>query len=105
MPGGKIDKGENPQDTARRELEEELGVKVKIVKKLGDQEFKEDAYSMHYTWYLAEIKSGELEIQEKQTFDDFKYFSWEELKTMEDSLSNNVKNLLNAYQSNTLALA
>lgn len=35
IPAGKLDRGENPSDTARRELEEELGVAASWIEPLG----------------------------------------------------------------------
>ena len=34
LPGGKIDEGEDPEASAKRELLEELGVEVDLIKKL-----------------------------------------------------------------------
>ncbi len=39
LPKGKNDDGESPQDAARREVEEETGVKARIVVPLGDVEY------------------------------------------------------------------
>jgi len=47
-PGGKIDSGETPKECAIREIKEELGVNVKIIKQLGHKDFVEDDYVMGY---------------------------------------------------------
>ncbi len=94
IPGGKIDEGEEPAATAEREVEEELGVNVEIGKLLGEKEFTEDDFTMHYTWYAATIISGEPKVMEPQTFDKLAYFSREELKKMTNELSPNTLNFL-----------
>ena len=43
LPKGLIDSGERPEDTALREVEEETGVKARLVTKLGDVRYV-------YTW-------------------------------------------------------
>lgn len=96
-PGGKIEEGEDPTRTAEREAEEEIGVDIEIIKELGRKEFQEDTYTMDYIWYLTSIKSGELQLMEKDKYDDIKYFSWDELKGIRDQLSPNAKNLVDAY--------
>lgn len=93
-PGGKIDEGEKPEETASREVEEEINIKVKIIKKIGEKEFSEDGYLMDYVWYKATIVSGELKIMEDK-FDKIKYFPIEELKKMKNQLSPNALNFIN----------
>lgn len=95
-PGGKIEEGEDPIKTAQREVLEELNITVEIVNKLGEHEFFEGGYFMDYVWYKAVIRSGMPQIMEDK-FDEIKYFSWKELKEMENKLSANTKNLVNAY--------
>jgi mutator protein MutT len=36
LPGGKIEPGESPEAAARREVEEETGIRVSVVEKLGN---------------------------------------------------------------------
>ena len=55
FPGGGIDEGESPQDTAIREAEEELGIIVEIKQKVAEVFFNEN--TQHY--FLAERLSGE----------------------------------------------
>lgn len=98
IPGGKIDEGEKPEETARREIEEEINIKVKIIKKLGEKEFTEDEYCMDYIWYKATIVSGIPKIMEDK-FDEIKYFSFDKLKEIKDKLSPNTLNFIN-YEKN-----
>jgi 8-oxo-dGTP diphosphatase len=104
IPGGKIDEDEDSQATAIREVEEELGVKVEIVRLLGDKEFSEDDFTMHYTWYAASILSGAPQIMEPHTFDDMRYFSPEELRTIFQNLSPNTQNFLNELEAGAIKL-
>lgn len=101
LPGGKIDEGENPESTAKRELIEELGIKVNILRKLGEKTFTENGFVMNYIWLLAEISFGTpAPIEEK--FDKINYFSWNELKENKLHLSENVRNLVQAHFKNEL---
>ena len=99
-PGGKIEEREESEKAAVREVGEELGIKVEIVKELGRKDFAEDGYTMEYVWYLAVIKAGEPNVMEKEKFDDLRYFSWEELRAMQEELSPNTRNLVAAYFNN-----
>lgn len=103
-PGGKIEEGEDPRKTAEREAEEEIGVDIEIIKELGRKEFEEDTYIMDYIWYITSIKFGEPQLMEKDKYDDLRYFSWEELKSMKDQLSANAKNLIGAYLAKEIDL-
>lgn len=44
LPKGLIGRGEDPEETARREVEEETGVRARAVRKLGDVRYV-------YTWH------------------------------------------------------
>jgi 8-oxo-dGTP pyrophosphatase MutT (NUDIX family) len=55
FPGGGIDEGESPQQSAIREAEEELGILVEIKQKVVELVFNEKA--QHY--FLVEKISGE----------------------------------------------
>lgn len=44
LPKGLISRGEDPEETARREVEEETGVRARAVRKLGDVRYV-------YTWH------------------------------------------------------
>ncbi len=104
-PGGKIEEGEEKQKAAEREIEEELGVDVDIIRELGEKDFVEDEYIMTYTWYLAKVKSGKPRVVEKDKFDNITYFSWEKLADIKDELSPNTHNLVEAYFAGEIDLS
>jgi 8-oxo-dGTP diphosphatase len=106
VPGGKVGdniKGETPEETVLREVEEELGIKIKILDKAGEHEFSEDGHTMDYAWYNVTIISGEPQPIEAN-HDKVGYFSWEELKMMDTELSSNLRNLVAAYFRGELKL-
>src|SRR3954468_22752721 len=76
LPGGKIEGGEDPAAAAARELHEELGVQVDIVRELGRQTFSEDGHELHYTWFGANILAGTPTLMEPK-YDELRYFTWE----------------------------
>lgn len=93
LPGGKVEEGECYEETAIRELQEELNIKVRIIKSLGNKIFYENGKEMNYYWYQAEIIQGEPKIMESK-FDDLKYFSKEDMDKIQEELSSNMKNLI-----------
>jgi len=103
LPGGKLEPGESAQETAIREVKEELGVDVDILGQLGADEFENKGNTLKYIWYRANIKKGDPKPVE-DGFDQVKYFSWKQIKEMEDELSLNMKNLLRAYEDKKLKL-
>lgn len=106
VPGGKIGdhiKGETPEETVLREVKEELGVEIKILSKAGEHEFSEDGNTMDYAWYNAVITSGEPQPVEKG-HDKVGYFSWDELNSMREELSSNLRNLVDTYFTHQLNL-
>jgi mutator protein MutT len=63
IPGGGLDPGETPEQAIVRELQEELGVTVKIDSFLAKQDVPTDE-SRHY-YFLCSILDGEPRIQEQ----------------------------------------
>jgi 8-oxo-dGTP diphosphatase len=114
IPGGKIDEivdgkiirsGHSAEETVEREIKEELNVDIDIVKKLGEREFSEDQYVMHYTWYLGKIKGdAESAIGEPDKYDGLKAFSLSELQTMRTQLSGNTRNFTDAWAAGEFVL-
>lgn len=96
-PGGKIEKDEDPKLAAKREVAEELGIEVEIRNEIGRKDFQQDGYELGYVWYEARIIAGTPQPMEEK-HDKVEYFSWTELKTMED-LSPNAKNLVEHHFS------
>jgi mutator protein MutT len=94
IPGGKLDPHESPLKAAVREVREETGLEVEIIRELGTQPFREDGRTLTYTWFLAEIIDGDLKVQNPQMHDKYRYFSISELNEIHDELSANVCNFL-----------
>jgi len=79
FPGGVIDKGEKPEEAARRELEEETGYKAGKLTKLGTVNPNPALFSNHVHFYLAE----ELEATGKQHLDKDEFINCMELTKKE----------------------
>lgn len=90
MPGGKQELNESLEDTAHRELREEIGCEVTILRKLGQDQFVENGREFEYHWFLAQIQ-GEKDpsIQEPQTFSKLEYVPFSKIENY--SLSNNMR--------------
>ena len=55
VPGGKSEEDESLEQTAKREAREELGIDVRIIRKLGRTKFNNFQFDLDYAWFLAEI--------------------------------------------------
>ncbi|MEI6144386.1 MAG: NUDIX domain-containing protein [Candidatus Berkelbacteria bacterium] len=65
FPKGHIEANELAEDTAKREILEEAGLSINIVKPLGDVTYLDiDKNEVHLELFLAEIESGELAEEE-----------------------------------------
>lgn len=104
IPGGKVDSGETPEQTAVRELKEELDVVVEVVRQIGSKIFPEDGEEHEYHWFEAIVKEGNLRLVESHAFDDFKHFTIEEMQQIQGELSANTKNLVNSFVSREIKL-
>jgi len=95
IPGGKVEAGETAADAAVRELGEELGIEVRITRRLGEREFDEDDRVINYEWFLAEIIAGEPRLQES-SFDKWGFLPPVTLTRRYDELSLGAKSFLEA---------
>jgi 8-oxo-dGTP diphosphatase len=57
LPGGKVDPGETPEQAVRREIQEELGCAVEVVRRLDGTASSKPGYEL--SAYLARLVSGE----------------------------------------------
>ena len=79
FPGGVIDKGEKPEQAARRELEEETGCRAGKLIKLGPVNPNPALFSNHVHFYLAQ----ELSATGKQHLDEDEFINCMELSKEE----------------------
>ena len=102
IPGGKTEKGEKLETAAIREIEEELGVKVRIIKLLGSEVFEDGGRNFRYSWFDAKIIDDEAKIMEPETFVGLKHFSLEAMNSI--SLSAGVKTMLGLIETGEIEL-
>ncbi|MBI4098293.1 MAG: NUDIX hydrolase [Candidatus Levybacteria bacterium] len=103
VPGGKSEEGETLEQAAIREIKEELACDVRIVRKLGSTFFRAVNFELDYTWFLAEIKSGQIpKIGVPEEYDLFDYLQLNKLKTY--NLSSSARNLLMEIEKGNIAL-
>lgn len=80
-PGGEVEFGEKAEDAAVREIKEELGVDIEIVKPIGfsDQILKKSGLHWHLIYFLCKIKNGSPRIMESENFEKIEWFSPKEI--------------------------
>ncbi|MEO6761527.1 MAG: NUDIX hydrolase [Candidatus Saccharimonadales bacterium] len=102
LPGGVVEEGETAEATAVREIDRELGVKVRLVNTLGYEEFESDEDSFHCTWFQAEVTAADPSLKATTAFDDMDYFDLEDLPSL--SLSTSLQALFEKIFGGEIAL-
>jgi 8-oxo-dGTP diphosphatase len=66
LPGGKVDPGEDPQQTLRRELREEFSIDAQIGEYLGSTRFVENLLDLEILLYRIDNISGAFVLREHE---------------------------------------
>ncbi|WP_338780692.1 NUDIX hydrolase [Metabacillus sp. FJAT-52054] len=79
MPGGAVEKGETLTLAAQREAFEETGLTVQIGDLLSVNESTLENMEVHALFFTfkAEIRSGQIAIQDTDTIDETAWMDWE----------------------------
>lgn len=80
-PGGKVEFSETVEDAIRREIKEELGIDIELIRSLGfmDHVMKEEGQHWLSINYLAKIVRGEPKNMEPDKHDEVRWFSLDNL--------------------------
>ena len=68
FPGGKIEYGETGEQCIIRDIQEELGITLRVIQKLTDVIFEYPDKAVHLNFYITEIESGELTLKEHNAY-------------------------------------
>ncbi len=67
FPGGKIEKGETPQEALAREIREELTAEIKVGEFLKTLEYDYPTFHLSMDCFRATVESGELVLKEAES--------------------------------------
>lgn len=100
-PGGGVEFGEKVEDAVKREIKEEIGVDIKIIKLLGFvDDIMEDDHQHWITFnYLAKITGGEVENLEPEKHEEVKWFRFDNLP---EKVNKNTTEAINFYLNNKI---
>lgn len=81
IPGGKVEYGEEPDNGALRELEEEVGLKVKLISPISVINYGDLVKDIQYIQinYLCKIE-GEQEVKLSEEHSGYKWVTFSELE-------------------------
>ena len=96
LPGGGLEYGETPHEALKRELREETGLKIKIIKPIYTFTAIREDYQTVGIGFLAIPEDDHVHISEEHT--DYKWVNEEELKaTLDPHIFNDIKEALYEY--------
>jgi len=80
FPGGKIEEGENPEETLVREIQEELGCTIEVYEKIEEVHHEYPNLVVNLLTYKAKIVEGEPKTKEHA---ELKWMPLQELHSLE----------------------
>ncbi len=79
FPGGKIEKGETPEQALIREIREELTAEITVGELIKTIEYEYPEFHLSMDCFWAKIRSGHLELKEAE---DAKWLTKDELESV-----------------------
>ena len=64
FPGGKVEIGETFEEALRREIKEELNIKIKILNKVAEEKFDDHTINVIIHYYLCSMENDLIELLE-----------------------------------------
>jgi len=93
---GHVGKGEDPLESAHRELIEEVGFDTKL--KFFDKTLAHLPNETHFTyWYTGKFPTGAKIVLQEREVEDTKFMSAEELKKFSEPMGQHSKNMINKF--------
>ncbi|TPG75167.1 8-oxo-dGTP diphosphatase MutT [Brevibacillus laterosporus] len=80
FPGGKIEKGEKPQESLIREIQEELGCQIEVGELISDSVHEYPTVKVRLMTYFAKVVSGEPKASEHE---ELRWIAVDELHSLE----------------------
>lgn len=80
FPGGKIDKGETPDEALVREIKEELDTEIEVINLLDTIEYDYPNFHLSMDCFICKIRSGTLVLKEHESA---KWLTKEELYSVD----------------------